>query len=117
MKKFCVVFAVLFLSLIAVGCGSAQQVLWNPTSEIGKEVEVKVIQSQTPFNNDIRILIDGDNVITGNGGIDKKTEYNSEYKGKTVKAKMIYDSQTRDQVVELTIDGKLVGEFTFPKKH
>ncbi len=58
-----------------------------------------------------------DVMIKGNGRKDKKTEYNAEYKGKSVKAFMFYDSKTGDEIVELTIDGKLVGEFTFPKKH
>jgi hypothetical protein len=70
---------------------------------------------QTHFSKDITIRIDGDNVITGNGGKDKKNEYNAEYKGKSVKAYMIYKTETNDEIVELMIDGKLVGEFVFSK--
>ncbi len=114
MKKQTMTLVIIALSFIAIGCGSEQQVMWNLTSEPGQEVKVKVIQSLS--QKDITIRIEGNNVITGNSGKDKKNEYNAEYKGKSVKASMIYKTATNDEVVELIIDGKLVGEFIFPQK-
>lgn len=115
MKNHTVAVIIFVLSLFAIGCSSEQQVLWNLSSEKGEEIKIKVQKAQTIFDNSITIRIDDENVITGNGGTDKKTEYNAEYKGKSVKAYMIYDSTTKNETVELIIDGKLVGEFTFPK--
>lgn len=114
MKMQTMILVILALSFFIIGCGSEQHVMWNLTSEPGQEVKVKVIQSQ--FHKDITIRIEGDNVITGNSGTDKKNEYNADYKGKSVKASMICRSESNDEIVELLIDGKLVGEFVFPQK-
>lgn len=116
MDKNIVIHVAILLSLFVLGCGSEQLVLWNLMSEKGEEIKIKVREEQNLFNKVIAIRIDGDEVIIGNGGKDKKNEYNAEYKGKTIKAYMLYNSVSNDEIVELIIDGKLVGEFVFPQK-
>jgi len=116
MKKLHTLIILFLLSFFAVGCSSEQQVLWNLSSEKGEEIKIIVRQEYGLFYKTLTVHIDGDEVIKGTSGKDKKTEYSAEYKGKSVKAFMICDSKTNDEIVELTVDGKLVGEFTFPKK-
>ncbi|MEI7907247.1 MAG: hypothetical protein WCI84_07820 [Bacteroidota bacterium] len=113
MQKILFIGIIFFMPLIIAGCGSEQHVLWNISSEAGGEIKVKVREEYHVFNRKICILIDGNEVIKGNSGKDKKIEYNAEYKGKKIKSMMLYNSQTKDEIIEVFIDDKLVGEFLF----